>query len=130
MSNGIGSSRESNPSRTICHLRATPLGHVAVTFSNSINFFIYLCQQYLSESALFYTWLGVRKQNHVQASREGLTNRWVLEPLGGVMQPFRGCEELFRFLLSIIKCFYFQLNNCKLFQRCFLAYIVGVREYL
>ena len=29
MSNAIGSSRESNPSRKICHLRAVPLGHVA-----------------------------------------------------------------------------------------------------
>ena len=29
MSNAIGSSRESNPSRRICHLRAVPLGHVA-----------------------------------------------------------------------------------------------------
>ena len=29
MSIAIGSSRESNPSRTICHLRAVPLGHVA-----------------------------------------------------------------------------------------------------
>ena len=28
-SNAIGSSRESNPSRRICHLRAIPLGHVA-----------------------------------------------------------------------------------------------------
>ena len=28
MSNAIGSSRESNPSRRICHLRAVPLGHV------------------------------------------------------------------------------------------------------
>ena len=28
MSNVIGSSRESNPSRGICHLRAVPLGHV------------------------------------------------------------------------------------------------------
>ena len=31
MSNAIGSSRESNPSRRICHLRAVPLGHVADT---------------------------------------------------------------------------------------------------
>ena len=31
MSNTIGSSRESNPSRRICHLRAVPLGHVADT---------------------------------------------------------------------------------------------------
>ena len=30
MSNAIGSSRESNPSRRICHLHAVPLGHVAV----------------------------------------------------------------------------------------------------
>ena len=29
MSIAIGSSRESNPSRRICHLRAVPLGHVA-----------------------------------------------------------------------------------------------------
>ena len=29
MSNAIGSSRESNPSCRICHLRAVPLGHVA-----------------------------------------------------------------------------------------------------
>ena len=29
MSHAIGSSRESNPSRTIRHLRAVPLGHVA-----------------------------------------------------------------------------------------------------
>ena len=29
MSNAIGSSRESNPSRRICHLRAVPLGNVA-----------------------------------------------------------------------------------------------------
>ena len=29
MSNAIGSSRESSPSRRICHLRAVPLGHVA-----------------------------------------------------------------------------------------------------
>ena len=29
MSNAIVSSRESNPSREICHLRAVPLGHVA-----------------------------------------------------------------------------------------------------
>ena len=29
MSHAIGSSRESNPSRRICHLRAVPLGHVA-----------------------------------------------------------------------------------------------------
>ena len=29
LSNAIGSSRESNPSRRICHLRAVPLGHVA-----------------------------------------------------------------------------------------------------
>ena len=29
MSNAIGSSRESNPSRRICNLRAVPLGHVA-----------------------------------------------------------------------------------------------------
>ena len=29
MSNAIGSSSESNPSRRICHLRAVPLGHVA-----------------------------------------------------------------------------------------------------
>ena len=29
MSNAIGSSRESNPSRRICHLRAVPLGRVA-----------------------------------------------------------------------------------------------------
>ena len=29
MSNAIGSSRESNPLRRICHLRAAPLGHVA-----------------------------------------------------------------------------------------------------
>ena len=28
MSNAIGSSRESNPSRRTCHLRAVPLGHV------------------------------------------------------------------------------------------------------
>ena len=29
MSNAIGSSHESNPSRRICHLRAVPPGHVA-----------------------------------------------------------------------------------------------------
>ena len=29
MSNAIGSSRELNPARMICHLRAVPLGHVA-----------------------------------------------------------------------------------------------------
>ena len=29
MSNAIGSSRESNPSRSMCHLRAVPQGHVA-----------------------------------------------------------------------------------------------------
>ena len=29
MSNVIGSSRESNPTRRICHLHAVPLGHVA-----------------------------------------------------------------------------------------------------
>ena len=29
MSNAIGSSRESNPSRRISHLRAVPLGHAA-----------------------------------------------------------------------------------------------------
>ena len=29
MSNAIGSSRESNPSRRICNLRAVPLGHAA-----------------------------------------------------------------------------------------------------
>ena len=29
ISNAIGYSRESNPSRRICHLRAVPLGHVA-----------------------------------------------------------------------------------------------------
>ena len=32
MSNAIGSSRKSNPSRRICHLRAVPLGHVADKF--------------------------------------------------------------------------------------------------
>ena len=30
MSTAIGSSRESNPSRRICHLREVPVGHVAV----------------------------------------------------------------------------------------------------
>ena len=34
MSNAIGSSRESNPSRRICNLRAVPLGHVADIFAN------------------------------------------------------------------------------------------------
>ena len=33
MSNAIGSSRESNPSRRICHLRAVPLAHVADNFN-------------------------------------------------------------------------------------------------
>ena len=37
MSNAIGSSRESNPSRRICHLRAIPLGHVADSIHVSIN---------------------------------------------------------------------------------------------
>ena len=35
MSNAIGSSRESNPSRRICHLRPVPLGHVAQIYNNS-----------------------------------------------------------------------------------------------
>ena len=35
MSSATGSSRESNPSRRICHLRAVPLGHVA---NESIDF--------------------------------------------------------------------------------------------
>ena len=35
MSNAIGSSRESNPSRRICHLRAVPLAHVADNFNCS-----------------------------------------------------------------------------------------------
>ena len=34
MSNAIGYSRESNPSRKICHLRAVPLVHVADIVSN------------------------------------------------------------------------------------------------
>ena len=33
MSNEIGSNRESNPSRRICHLRAIPLAHVADNFN-------------------------------------------------------------------------------------------------
>ena len=39
MSNAIGSSRESNPSRRICHLRAVPLGHVTDKLNKiSINY--------------------------------------------------------------------------------------------
>ena len=37
MSNAIGSSRESNPSRRICHLRAIPLGHVADNSMKIVN---------------------------------------------------------------------------------------------
>ena len=35
MSNAIGSSRESNPSRRICHLRTVPLSHVADSVMHS-----------------------------------------------------------------------------------------------
>ena len=34
MSNAIGSSRELNPSRRICHLHAVPLAHVTDNFNS------------------------------------------------------------------------------------------------
>ena len=37
MSNAIGSSRESNPSRRICHLRAASPGHVADNSKDYLN---------------------------------------------------------------------------------------------
>ena len=41
MSNAIGSSRESNPSRRICHLRAVPLGHADICVAAEVRFLYY-----------------------------------------------------------------------------------------
>ena len=56
MSNAIGFSRESNPSRRICHLRAVPLGHDAdnVTLIKVGKIVVHTCDSFFSCLWLFW----------------------------------------------------------------------------
>ena len=62
MSNAIGSSRESNPSRRICHLRAVPLGHVtdnSTGIEADANKCLFLFKKSLTTTQLFNRPTGI-----------------------------------------------------------------------
>ena len=66
MSNAIGSSRESNPSRRICHLRAVPLGHVA---DNVLHNYVRSKDGYEFDDTLTIEGVTPLRHSHAMSSR-------------------------------------------------------------
>ena len=108
------------------------LSHIRKQFSQAIT----ILQSSLRDLAYFpffkqvFALVDPRKfRESKPSSKSGFSSRGSLTPWWCDVA-FHEERRPFQFFVLYVECFHFQLIYCQLFQRCFIACIVSVREYL